>query len=240
MEATRTKKWQILSGSALKIMAMVTMLIDHVACYLLSHEDVFTQTLFTLSDTRVSWYYILRSIGRLAFPLYVFLLTEGFIHTRNRLRYGVNLFLFALISELPWNFVHSGTWVYQSQNVFFTLFFGYVALCLIESEKLPTAARLASVLSLFVLAYFFKADYGYAGIATVLAMYLLRARPVARVAVCTCLFSATWRAGLAFVPISLYSGERGFIKGRIGKYACYVFYPLHLLLLGLVRYGFFS
>ncbi len=239
MEGTVKSKWKILSGSGLKMIAMVTMLIDHIACFLLFDEFSLIQPLFTVGKTNVSIYWLLRSVGRLAFPIYCFLLAEGFLHTRNRLRYGLNLLIFALISEIPWNFVHGGSLLYSAQNVFFTLFFGYVCLYLMEIEKCPTVIRVCGVLGIFVLAYFFKADYGYMGVAAIIAMYLLRKNSLARAAVCTCLFSSTWRAALAFVPIGLYNGERGFIKGRVGKYICYIFYPLHLLVLGVLRFKLF-
>ena len=236
MQTTAPRKWQCLSGSWLKVIAMTTMLIDHVAVFLLYDHFALIQPLFTVGKTQVTVYYLLRTIGRLAFPLYCFLLTEGFIHTRSRLRYGANLLLFALISELPWNFVHSGTLRYDGQNVFFTLFFGYCVLCMIEHLQKRPVIQVIGILGIFVLAYFFKADYGYMGIAAILAMYLLRKWAIARAAVCTCLFSATWRAGLAFIPIALYNGQRGFIRGKAGKYVCYAFYPLHMLILGMLRF----
>ena len=96
--------------------------------------------------------------------------------------------------------------------------------------------QVVGVLSLFAVTYFFKADYGYMGFAAILAMYLLRKQAVARAVVGMCLFGTTWRAGMAFIPIGLYNGERGFIKGKIGKYICYAFYPLHMLALGILKY----
>ncbi len=236
MESTAKGKWQVISGSWLKIIAMVTMLIDHTAFFFLYERFDLTQTLFTLGSTRVTVYWILRTIGRTAFPIYCFLLTEGYLHTKNRLKYGINLLIFALVSELPWNFVHAGSLLYGDQNVFFTLFFGYLCLCLLESEKCHPVLRGVGVAALFVLAYFFKADYGYMGVAVIIAMYLLRKYAVARAAVCITLLNVTWRTVPAFVAIGLYNGERGFIKGRVGKYICYAFYPLHLLILGVLRF----
>ena len=229
-------KWKCISGSVLKLIAMLAMLIDHVALFWLAEHADILKPLFTVGETQVSVYYLLRSVGRVAFPLYCFLLTEGFLHTADRRRYGINLLVFALISELPWNFVHSGTWLYSTQNVFFTLFFGYCALCMIQSlQKRPVACSVG-ILLLFAVAYFFNADYGYMGVAAIIAMYVLRSQWIVRTVVCTCLFGARWRAGLAFVPIALYNGKRGFIKGKPGKYICYAFYPVHLLILGLLRY----
>lgn len=240
METTTKKKWQCLSGSWLKIIAMVTMLIDHTAYFLLYENFDIAQTLFTVGTTRVTVYYILRTIGRTAFPIYCFLLAEGYLHTKNRLKYGINLLAFALISELPWNFVHVGSWLYEEQNVFFTLFFGYLCLCLMESEKLHLLLRGAGVAAVCLVSYFFKADYGYMGVAVVIAMYLLRKYAVARAAVCVCLLNVTWRTLPAFAAMELYNGERGFIRGRVGKYICYAFYPLHLLILGILRFFVFA
>lgn len=240
MKSIAPKKWQILSGSWLKVMAMAAMLIDHLACYLWNDTEAFLTPIFTVASREVTIYYIFRSAGRLAFPLYCFLLTEGFVHTRHRRAYGINLLLFAVISEIPWNFVHTGGWTCEKQNVFFTLFFGYCALCLLEYMTEHMWIQLGGILGLLVLSYFFHADYGYAGIAAILAMYLLRKWAVARAAVCTCLFPDTWRAGLAFIPIALYNGERGFIRGRVGKYLCYAFYPLHLAVLGVLKFFVFT
>ena len=231
------RPWQFFSGSALKILAMICMLTDHIACFLLADTYPFTDPLFVVGNTAVTPYYLMRTVGRLAFPLYCFLLTEGFVHTRNRKRYGITLAVFALISELPWNFVHGGGWLYASQNVFFTLLLGYLALCLIEAPKKHVALEVLGFCAIFAVAYFLKADYGYMGVAVIIAMYLLRKQALPRAAVCTCLFSATWRAGLAFVPIAFYNGERGCIRGKIGKYICYAFYPLHLLVLGMIKFG---
>lgn len=240
METPVRKKWQCLSGSILKLIAMASMLVDHVAFFLLSDELWCTQPLFSVGTTIVTPYYILRTVGRLAFPIYCFLLVEGFLHTRDRKKYGLQLLAFALISELPWNFAHVGSLLYEEQNVFFTLFFGYCALCMIEHLKDKPVIQTVGVLGIFLLSFFFKADYHYLGIAVILTMYLLRSMAVARAAVSIALLGTPWRVGLAFIPIGLYNGQRGFIKGRIGKYACYVFYPLHLLILGILKFYIFA
>ena len=240
MEKAIRPKYQIISGSGLKMIAMTAMLIDHITLYFLRDVDAFQFSFFAVGQQQVTMYYILRSIGRLAFPLYCFLLAEGFAHTKRPYTYGFNLLLFALISELPWNFIHSGGWLYAKQNVFFTLFFGYCALYLLEYMTEHLFIQLGGILFLFVWAYFFNADYSYMGIAAILAMHLLKKWAVARATVCTCLFSATWRAGLAFIPIAFYNGERGFIRGKVGKYLCYAFYPLHLTVLGILKFYVFA
>ena len=93
---------KILSGSALKVIAMVTMVIDHVGGHLTDHSIV----LFSLGNYQIRLFLLMRMIGRMAFPIFAFLLAEGFFHTRSRLKYGVSLLVFALISEIPWNLEH--------------------------------------------------------------------------------------------------------------------------------------
>lgn len=78
------EKFRVLSGSALKVLAMVIMLIDHTAAFLLVKSAAATRTLFVLGDTDISIYRIMRDVGRAAFPIFCFLLVEGFVHTHNR------------------------------------------------------------------------------------------------------------------------------------------------------------
>jgi len=236
MKDASQQPWKFLSGSALKILAVFCMLTDHVACYLLADQAILNDPLFRVGETSVTILYLLRTVGRLAFPLYCFLLTEGFVYTSNRKKYGISLAVFALLSELPWNFVHSGVWLYETQNVFFTLLLGYLALCLIEVPKKQIVWEVLGFLLIFSVSYVLEADYGYLGVAVIIAMYLLRKHALPRAAVCTCLRPATWRAGLAFIPIAFYNGERGCIRGKVGKYFFYAFYPLHLLMLGIIKY----
>ena len=236
MKDASRQPWKFLSGSALKILAVFCMLTDHIACHLLANQAILIDPLFRVGETTVTILYLLRTVGRLAFPLYCFLLTEGFVYTRNRKKYGISLAVFALLSELPWNFVHSGGWLYETQNVFFTLLLGYLALCLIEAPKKQIVWEVLGFVLIFAVSYVLEADYGYLGVAVIIAMYLLRKHALPRAAVCTCLCPATWRAGLAFIPIAFYNGERGCIRGKVGKYFFYAFYPLHLLILGIIKY----
>ena len=235
MEETRPK-WKILSGSWLKIIAMLTMLIDHSLKSVLVGNKAFFTPFVSLFGLNISMALIASILGRISFPLYCFFLTEGFIHTKNRKKYGRNLLLFALISELPWNFFFSGELLYAKQNVFFTLFLGYLILCALDRiEKKPLQSTVC-ILIIVAFSVVLRADYGYVGLAIIIALYVLRRIAVARAVVCIGLFSSGWRAGLAFIPITLYNGERGFIKGRFGKYVCYAFYPIHLLVLGLINH----
>lgn len=138
-------KFQVLSGSTLKLIAIILMLIDHTGLMILYNYPATTATLFSFGGVDYSWYRIFRDIGRAAFPIFCFLLVEGFLHTHNRKKYGLNLFLFACISEIPWNFMFTNTWRYEKQNVFFTLFLGYLAFCALEyfwdNQKMQLVCR---------------------------------------------------------------------------------------------------
>ena len=83
-------KFQVLSGSALKLIAITLMLIDHTGLMILYNYSATTATLFSFGGVDYSWYRIFRDIGRAAFPIFCFLLVEGFLHTHNRKKYGLN------------------------------------------------------------------------------------------------------------------------------------------------------
>lgn len=118
-----TKNSAKVTGSTLKIIAIVTMLIDHTAAVLLGNNM------------------IMRMIGRIAFPIFIFLLVEGAIHTRNKIKYALRLSLFALISEIPFDLAFSNEpFFFGYQNVFFTLAIGMfmiIAFDLVEKQKIP-------------------------------------------------------------------------------------------------------
>ena len=126
------EKYRILSGSALKCIALFTMIVDHVGLHLLRNSGI---VLLHTSAGSLELFTLMRKVGRLAFPIYCFLLVEGFLHTHDRRKYGLNLLAFALISEIPWNLEHTGALHCSSQNVFFTLFLGYAGMCCIEELK---------------------------------------------------------------------------------------------------------
>lgn len=227
--------YRILSGSWLKLIAVVCMLIDHLAAFYLFKLPVMHTELFMLGHHAVTPLLMMRLVGRLAFPIFAFLIVEGFLHTRSRVRYGRNLLIFALLSELPWNLIHSGTWHYPSQNVFFTLLLGYLGLCALEYFKDDSRGLLASLLGLLVASVLMRADYGCSGYGFILLLYVLRENRILQAIIGSCVLGSRWIAGLAFIPINMYNGERGFVKGPVAKYLFYLFYPLHLLVIYLLR-----
>lgn len=228
-------KWEnlrIFSGSMLKLIAVISMLCDHSAILLSPALPFMDEPIIS----GITAYYILRRIGRLAFPIYCFLIGEGFAHTGNKRRYTLNLLVFALISELPFNLLVSGELLCAAkQNVFFTLFFGALMLYLCEcaADGLRKTCLLLAVLAVAVVS---RADYGVPGVVLILLMYVLRKQPAVQAIAAYPLLSGGLAAFAAFIPINLYNGKRGFIQTPVLKYAFYVFYPAHILALLLIRH----
>ena len=229
-------KWKCLSGSALKVLAVLSMLTDHLAHFLWKDCTWAQMCLLQLGHRTVTPYFLMRAFGRLAFPIFAFLLVEGFGHTRSKKRYGLLLASFAVLSEIPWNLVHGGTWWhFPSQNVIFTLLLGFLGM--LASEYFRDKDRFKEglcLVGLLVAAFFLRADYGVTGYAFIMMLYFLRERFLYQAVVGSCFLTSRLFAGLAFIPLSMYNGRRGFIRGKAGKYFFYVFYPLHLLIIWLL------
>ena len=231
--------WGGMNGSAIKMVGIITMLIDHIGFALVARILVLKISNGEYSPELDTAYTILREIGRLGFPIFCFLLVEGFGRTRNKVKYAMRLGAFALISEIPFDLAFKGSVMdFGHQNVFFTLLSGFLAMCvfdLVDKKQIPKIAAIAidlAALAVFMLAaYFLNTDYGYMGVLTIAVMYALRSYKVWSMAggcVVLCLLSLTeLPAFFALIPVALYNGKRGW---RL-KYFFYAFYPVHLFLL---------
>lgn len=231
------ERFRVLNGSALKLLAMAAMLVDHSAiCF----RPLLGSYLFTLFDIRFTPYVLLRGFGRIAFPIFCFLLAEGFRHTRSKQRYALNLFLFALLSEIPYDLFNCGALPFERQNVFLTLLLGGLGIwCLGKFRERPLGSSLL-LIGLAVVAAKLNADYGWKGFLLILLLYLLAEQPVVQAFAGITLLG--WPAGVAcaFPFLNLYNGERGFVRGRAAKYFFYSFYPVHLTILWLLHRHFFG
>lgn len=182
MQAEKTEVIRTgITGSTLKIIAMITMLIDHIGATIVlqlvqRNSDNFDAFGNVRMTGMVILYYVLRGIGRLAFPIFIFLLLEGFQYTHNRFLYIGRLLLFAIISEIPFdlavnlstNSILKGHVLeFTSQNVFFTLAIGMIVLTVLEGLRvLQIDTILKTILIVGVtalgaaLAYALHTDYG--------------------------------------------------------------------------------
>lgn len=240
-----------ISGNTLKIIAVLSMLLDHAAVALIGNgflyaESQEAQGLLLQTEWGMRWniiYWILRFVGRIAFPIFCFLLTEGYIHTRDRNQYALRLFLFALISEAPFDLMVSGRiFDLEYQNVYVTLFIGLTVLRGFDYFEGAYGKQMIVTGFGFLAAYVLRTDYDVVGVAMILLLYLLRNDKKKQMVTGACLgflesLEVMGGAALAFFPIWKYNGQRGRVNL---KYFFYWFYPVHITMLVVIRYFMFG
>lgn len=257
MESSVTVKKGI-PGSTLKIIAITAMFIDHIGAVIFERILVANGLYRTnMNDAQSFMNFmekngtvfildtVFRLIGRLGFPIFCFLLIEGFLHTRNVWKYAFRLFLFSVISEVPFDLAfRSSVFSMTYQNVFFTLLFGLLAITFIQmaEKKLSSNKVLQYLLAVpiaivfMLIAGFLRCDYGSMGVLTIVVMYLFRKNRIWEMAsgciVLTCMSLSEITAFFTLIPVYKYNGERGLNL----KYVFYAFYPVHLLILYLITY----
>lgn len=229
-----------LSGADLKRIAMFCMLIDHIGCALL-------EPLIGIpgSEPLIHLNWLCRRIGRIAFPIYSFLLAEGYRHTRKKGKYLLRLAGFGLASEIPYDLAFMGRSVdWESQNVLFTLFLGLLTLVLMgrirnsfgKYRALKHVLLTVICIAAADLAQFIQCDYGAAGVLIIVTMDLLRNTKSLRNLTCEVLLLSLHpmelTACLSFPLLNCYNDTRG----SQSKQRMYMFYPGHLILLCAIRF----
>ena len=220
-----------MSNFILKIVAIITMFLDHLG--------------YALYDGQFSY---LNYIGRLAFPIFAFGISEGYLHTRSKKNYLMRLFMFAIISQAPFMFFCS---IFQtasqasiSLNIFFTLFLGLVSIIGYENCKNKYIGLLL-VLCLGLTADAFNMDYGYWGVFVIFIFHIFKEKKtlmnLSYIGLCLLRYLPLYIKYDFYLPylilcactilplvfINLYNGK----KGPNIKYLLYGFYPVHLMLL---------
>ena len=225
----KLKKW--IPWEGLKLLACATMLIDHIGAFLIPNMAF-------------------RAVGRLAFPIYCFLLVQGIRHTRDPWKYLLRMAICAVASELPYDMLIAGgpSWAYQSVMV--TLCLG---LCMgISMEKMnKRPLKFLLVVPFVLLAELLNTDYGGYGILMIALFLLVDTSFWGYVVLLGGMLLINWRMSSAMVsvlgihipiqilatgallPIAMYSGEQ-LTHSRTIKWAFFVFYPVHLLVLWLI------
>ena len=256
MEEQRNRHTGV-TAATLKGAALVSMLLDHIGYVLLPALILYGRShpLAWGGETLRSVYWTLRSLGRPAFPLYLFLLLEGFRHTRSRGKYLLRLSLFALLSEIPFDLAMNKTLLeFTYQNVFFTLAIGLAALMGVDALHRAPGSRVlrgAGIVLLFAAApaaaRLLRTDYNAAGVMALELLYaatwlreLRGGETPALRTLCWCamlpalLLSSRrdWWCLLALPLVLLYNGEKG---RQPNRWFFYGFYPAHLLLLAALR-----
>lgn len=252
--AAQTRKLRGISGSTLKLIAVITMIIDHVAAGILIRY-LFRNGIHDLDINNMSavnqWmdqnaalfstYNAMRLIGRIAFPIYCFLLVQGFEYTHNRLKYAARLLMFAAISEIPFDLLFKGQILeFGYQNVFFTLFFGLAVMMGLRWVEENLGGRMFTPLLYLIViaagmaaAQLAKTDYAAIGILCIVVTYLFRKKKIWQIVSGCIVFSWELTAPLAYIPIAFYNGKRGWKL----KYFFYLVYPVHLFVLYLICMG---
>lgn len=217
-----------LSQEALKLLACVTMLLDHIGATFFSGMG-------------------LRIVGRLSFPIYCFLLAEGVYYTRNPKKYGLRLLVGALLSEIPFDLLFFGrlTWAHSSVMVTLLLGFLYAQLC---GKIKNSGYHLMIAVPFMIAAELLGTDYGGWGVAMIALFFLTREMPNRRLVQTVGLAVLCWLIGgakisvggfripvemfavLALLPIFAYSGRKS-TGSRWIQWGFYLFYPVHLTLL---------
>lgn len=242
----QNSKFQIRS-TGLHILAMGLMLCDHSWAMLFPSAE---------------W---LTCVGRIAFPIFAFMIVEGFFHTHNLRRYLLRLLIWALVSEIPFDLMYASTPFFPyHQNVLWTFLLSLLIISLIEKCRLRLKPVLTVLISAglaaagFLIGYMTMVDYYGIGVLTVLTFYAFRRRTwTNRLLQFLCLYVLNVKLlGGYYYEISVFGFTIEIVQqglalfalipiwlyqGKQGfrskafQYFCYAFYPAHMLLLFVVR-----
>ncbi len=249
------------TGTGLKVIAVVTMLIDHIAfaAQVNGIFDYYYPVLMAKGINPQLLYWIMRGIGRLAFPIYCYLLVEGFFYSRNLLKYGLRLFATAIFAEIPFDLVlKRQIFDFTSNNVLWELLLGLIVLYVIKSiqnwkepfAKSNRSTQVAKVVAVvtaialgMILAQVLGLDYGYTGIACIVTMYLMHSATDKARSIKGFIYGVIWLTALSsvleivalidVVPLFNYQGRRG-RDSKALRWFFYLFYPVHLCVLYIV------
>lgn len=239
-----------MTNTKLKMYGCITMLfytigvsvVQNGMIHITEYDNVlFAKLLSENPDMMVlsGWATLLQLIGGLAVPVFAFLLVEGFVHTSSFRRYFLTMLLFAIISEVPYDLAVSDTlWNPSKQNALFSMLLCLIMLYGLRYLKGKTGigtkiAAAGLIVAALIWSNLFKCDFGLSMILLCAVYYLLYDRNGVKVLM-GCAISTLYVTGpLSTYAIWNYNGERGWNKN---KYVFYAFYPLHLLVLGVIAH----
>ena len=223
----------------IKNIAIAAMLIDHIAAFFLTPEK---------HPELIAIFIIMRAVGRIAGPVMFFFLTEGYSHTSSKLKYGLRLFCFGIISQIPYSLVRYGKVSTESLNVIITLFMSFLMLAATDRIKNQIIKGLTVFIFILLTAF---SDWGIIGPLIVWLFYISRddrKRQIKAYMVIVGIYLAStivfivqdnklWYEGICQIGLPLvipllylYNGESG-AKTLSNKWVFYQFYPIHLLLI---------
>ena len=243
-------KKQGISQETLKLIACITMLIDHIGATLVIR---YMQSIPGVDEGLFGLYYALRIIGRIAFPIYCFLLVEGAHHTHDPKKYGFRLFVGMLLSEIPFDLAFSFRgrvfFDWTSNSVMLTLLLGFL---MIEGMKRAKGVwKSLLILPFYLLAEWMNTDYAGMGIMLIAVFALTRGMKhekllcVIGAALVLCSDGGNMQilgvwisidsfAMLALIPIFCYDGRK-LTHSKAVQWGFYLFYPVHIAVLALLE-----
>lgn len=229
------KKVQCLNGGQLKIIAIISMVIDH------ANKSIIYPCLQWENPTLIAISDIFDIIGRIAFPLFCFFIVEGFFKTHSRWKYMRNLLIVGVISEVPFDMCTTASFYDMNwNNVMFTLALVLAVIWLIDTLKEKVSKGLWVALSAIILlagcaaAMFLALDYEHYAILIGYFFYIFYQKRIWAVPFgYASMYTQPWSL-LGFGLTLTYNGERG----KQVKWLMYLVYPIHLLILGTIRLNF--
>lgn len=232
-EQENLKKFQFFSGAQLKYLAFISMLIDHVNNAIVTPMLDGGGFLLYLSN-------IFSILGRIAFPIFIFFIVEGFFKTSNRKKYLITLLIFGVISEVPFDMFTSKTFFDPHwNNMMFTLALCLITIWIIDSikNKLDNKVLWYVISIIIVILFGFLAmqlslDYDYHAIVVAYLFYIFYDKPILGAGLGSLSIIKELYSFLGFGMTLTYNGERG----RQYKWLNYFFYPVHILILGILRF----
>ncbi len=233
---SKKRKFRGYTANGLKILAMITMFIDHIAAGLLW---VYMEKNHLCYGGWQNFYMTLRYIGRVAFPIYCFFIVEGFERTSNLKKYFFRLLLFGMISEVPFDYGLFGKWYLSYQNVYFTLLLGLLGLTIyrylekrVKNYIVQIIAYGVVALAMGGIAELLHTDYGDIGVWIICLLYIFRKDRKKQCIAGAISFMWELTAPISFLFLYHYNGEKG---KKIPKYLFYAFYPVHLAVIAVLR-----
>lgn len=242
------EKLKCLNRNQLKYIALIAMLIDHIAWAFVDPQSPLIGGIMHL-------------FGRITGGTMAFFVAEGYEHTRSVKRYQIRLLLFAVISWIPFVYFETGLlpigfyegefYFYPLQSVIYTLFLGLLAIRVWDSEKMPKAVRI--ILIVIICVFSVIGDWAFMNVLACLFLHVFKDKPKAKWLAFTLSylipniglfiwngFGNNWyQLGVLLIPVIIclfYNGEKG-SDNPIHKWSFYIFYPLHLLIIGFIRWA---
>lgn len=231
----------------MKLLALLLMTLDHFAIVIIHNGKLygFIQEYYEMAvaTPEGQWwlklYEVFRVLGRLSFPIFAFLLVEGFLHTRNFWKYFVRMFLCAILSEIPYDIaLYNEVINFEKQNTLFTLAVGLLVMYGMKRWHKHPELKWLSVIAGMAVAEFGKLDYGALAILMIALMYNFQREKVLQMGIGAVLSAVNCLdlygfAALSFLPIWFYNGEKGPFHF---KWFGYIYYPLHLIVFYIMIY----